>query len=31
MSVCIPRLENNRELVFVFIDWRVIENGCLYS
>ena len=31
MSVCIPRLESNREWVFVFIDRGVIENGCLYS
>ena len=31
MSVCIPRLENNREWVFVFLDRGVIENECLYS
>ena len=33
MGVCIPRLESNREWVFVFLDRgvHVIENGCLYS
>ena len=28
MSVCIPRQRRNREWVFVFLDKRVIENGC---
>ena len=31
MGVCIPRLENNREWVFVFLDRGVIENECLSS